>query len=291
MAYAELMSNLLSFYEFLNEINDFSVESKGLENFSLDGDSLFEVLRISKKELDVLLKFIDQINEIEGFQKSKTKVTFDEKKYTALGKYLSCFDFECFLNSLERQENQPCRLRLKQNAKEEILSHFSELLFKGVLNSISHLSEWSIHTQSCCLYPNDLALCLLTYWCNQPLPKNFPTIEVTNFVNTLKTVCSLNGKFSNAVFLLIYNFSTLLNYFFHIIGHFCNFSIESDVVSVEYNVESPWWQQLRSYISTSPSTVHGLFAALGCRSVTIFAEQERELAHKKGGKKNKSNYK
>ena len=61
-----------------------------------------------------------------------------------------------------------------------------------------------------------------------------------------------------------------------------------NAICTEYNKESPWWSQLRICISNSPSTIRGFFAALMCRSVTIYLEQKKELTCKKEKKKNKS---
>ncbi|KAK6636122.1 hypothetical protein RUM43_009774 [Polyplax serrata] len=260
LASAEVTYNLLTLHEFLGSVN---AEQRPMDSSVLDANQLHEDLMMSVGELHVLLQFIDHINGIEGFKKTGVKVSFEETQTDDIVNYLSTFDLKTFVNAQEHHEKaerklgQTCRLRLRNSEKQEKFAQLSEKLFKGLIGSdCNHLGEWSTKVESCCLEPADLAAALLTYWCGHRTTENPCTLELISFVKVLKAICSLN---------------------------------DPNVVSVEYNTESPWWQRLRSYISSRPSTVRSLFAAVCCRSVTIFVEQEREFAHKKGHKKNKSN--
>ena len=83
---------------------------------------------------------------------------------------------------------------VKKNLNFDKFIFVSEYFFKGILCSPSKLNEWKKKCELCFFTSIDLAMCLLSYWCDKNTTHNLSSEEIINFIEILKIICSLDGK-------------------------------------------------------------------------------------------------
>lgn len=193
-------------------------------------------LAINEKEMNNLQKLLDLSTLNDERKISEPKVSFQFEKKTLFTEYLSAFDINVEINT---------KISLKNEVAEDKLYRISEMIFQNFITSKREDIE-NLHEQMCKsnVRTIDFIRMLLSYWINRPLHINMNlNKEMQNFSKILQAICSTTSK---------------------------------DKICQEFNTISPFWTEIRQFLTGSAKPFPALTAAILCRSVAQKIEQEVE---------------
>lgn len=235
-----LNQNLKLIVDFYAYAEDFDSKDLDEENGNVVESKIDTTMIIGEKEMNNLQRLLDLSTLSDAPKLNEPKVSFQMEKKSVLSDYISAFDL-----ITSESNDDIIIINLKTDVTDDKLYRISEIIFYGFIASkrddIDVLQEQMIRSK---IRPLDLIRMLLSFWINRPLNTNMNlNQEMQNFSKVLHAICS---------------------------------TISLEKICADYNTVSPFWSEIREYLTDSAKPFPALTAAILCRGVAHKLEQERE---------------